>query len=221
VGAILRGVPRASFETDDFAAMRSYICFMDRLSTAIGKAFGWLILILTFGTCYEVFVRYALGNPTVWAYDLSYNMYGALFIMAGAYTLSRNAHVRGDVVYRLMMPRIQAALDLSLFILFFYPGVLALTVFGFFYAQESWRYHEVSVYSPADIPIFPLKILIPLAGLILLLQGLAEVFRCVLCLRTGAWPVRSADVDELETAIRHERDFAVRHHPASSKEALS
>jgi TRAP-type mannitol/chloroaromatic compound transport system permease small subunit len=196
--------------------MRSYINFMDRLSTAIGKAFGWLILILTFGTCYEVFVRYVLNNPTVWSYDLSYNMYGALFIMAGAYTLSRNAHVRGDVIYRLLKPRIQAAIDLLLYVVFFYPGVLALTVFGFFYAQESWHYHEVSVYSPVDIPIFPLKTLIPLAGFTLLLQGLAEVFRCLSCVRAGAWPARGEDVEELETAILHEREFAAHHQAANA-----
>jgi TRAP-type mannitol/chloroaromatic compound transport system permease small subunit len=191
--------------------MLAYIGFIDRISTAIGKAFGWFILIMTFGTSYEVFVRYGLDNPTIWAYDLSYNMYGALFIMAGAYTLSRNAHVRGDVIYRLWPARTQAAVDLTLYILFFYPGVLALTFAGYRYAGESWRYHEVSVYSPSDIPIFPLKTLIPVAGATLLLQGLAEVFRCIICLRTGQWPQRAQDVEELETAILHEREFAAKH----------
>jgi TRAP-type mannitol/chloroaromatic compound transport system permease small subunit len=188
--------------------MRDVISIIDRINSAIGKAFGWYILILTFGTSYEVFVRYVLSNPTVWSYDLSYNMYGALFIMAGAYTLSRSAHVRGDVVYRLMSPRTQAAIDLALYILFFYPGILALTFAGYIYAGESWRYHEVSVFSPADIPIFPLKTLIPVAGATLLLQGLAEVLRCIICLRTGQWPPRAEDVEELETAILHEREFA-------------
>jgi len=188
--------------------MLSVIGVIDRISTAIGKAFGWYILILTFGTCYEVFVRYVLDDPTVWSYDLSYNMYGALFFMAGAYTLSRNAHVRGDVVYRLWAPRIQATVDLTLYILFFYPGVLALTFAGYFYAGDSWRYHEVSVFSPADIPIFPLKTLIPVGGAMLLLQGFAEVLRCIICLRTGAWPPRAQDVEELETAILHERQFS-------------
>jgi TRAP-type mannitol/chloroaromatic compound transport system permease small subunit len=191
--------------------MLAYISVIDRVSTAIGKAFGWFILILTFGTCYEVFVRYALHDPTIWAYDLSYNMYGALFIMAGAYTLSRNAHVRGDVIYRVWPPRVQAGVDLLLFIIFFYPGVLALTFAGYRYAGESWRYQEVSVYSPSDIPIFPLKTLIPVAGVTLLLQGLAEVFRCIICLRTGAWPQRLQDVEELESAILHEREYAAQH----------
>jgi TRAP-type mannitol/chloroaromatic compound transport system permease small subunit len=191
--------------------MLAYISVVDRISTAIGKAFGWFILIMTFGTSYEVFVRYVLDNPTTWAYDLSYNMYGALFIMAGAYTLSRNAHVRGDVIYRLWPARVQASIDLALYVLFFYPGVLALTFAGYFYAGESWRYHEVSVYSPTDIPIYPLKTLIPVAGATLLLQGLAEVFRCIICLRTGQWPQRAQDVEELETAIIHEREFAAQH----------
>ncbi len=188
--------------------MLSVIGIIDRINTAIGKAFGWYILILTFGTCYEVFVRYVLDDPTVWSYDLSYNMYGALFFMAGAYTLSRNAHVRGDVVYRLWAPRIQATVDLTLYVLFFYPGVLALTFAGYLYAGDSWRYHEVSVFSPADIPIFPLKTLIPVGGAMLLVQGCAEVMRCIICLRTGEWPPRAQDVEELETAILHERQFA-------------
>lgn len=191
--------------------MLAYIGFVDRFSTAIGKAFGWFILIMTFGTSYEVFVRYGLDNPTVWAYDLSYNMYGALFVMAGAYTLSRNAHVRGDVIYRLWPARAQATIDLTLYILFFFPGVLALTFAGYRYAGESWRYMEVSVYSPSDIPIFPLKTLIPVAGATLLMQGLAEVFRCIICLRTGVWPQRAQDVEELETAILHEREFIAQH----------
>jgi TRAP-type mannitol/chloroaromatic compound transport system permease small subunit len=138
-------------------------------------------------------------------------MYGALFIMAGAYTLSRNAHVRGDVVYRMWPPRTQAGIDLLLFIIFFFPGVFALTLAGYRYAGESWHYQEVSVYSPSDIPIFPLKTLIPVAGVTLLLQGLAEVFRCIICLRTGTWPQRAQDVEELESAILHEREYAAKH----------
>jgi TRAP-type mannitol/chloroaromatic compound transport system permease small subunit len=191
--------------------MMKLILTIDRFNAALGKAFGWYILILTFGVAYEVFVRYVLSNPTIWAYDLSYNMYGALFIMAGAYTLGRNAHVRGDVVYRLLSPRTQAAIDLVLFIIFFFPGILALTFAGYRYAGESWHYHEVSVYSPADIPIFPLKTLIPLAGATLLLQGLAEVMRCIVCLRQGQWPPRLHDVEELESAIMHEREYAASH----------
>lgn len=186
--------------------MQAFILTIDRFSTAVGKAFAWYIVILTFGESYEVFVRYALNNPTTWAYDVSYNMYGALFFMAGAYTLARNGHVRGDVVYRLLKPRTQAAIDLVLYIAFFFPGVLALIYAGFEFAADSWRYHEVSVYSPADIPIFPLKTLIPAGGVMLFIQGLAELARCVVCLRQGEWPQRLHDVEELETAILHERE---------------
>ncbi|MGA8260004.1 MAG: TRAP transporter small permease subunit [Arenicellales bacterium] len=186
--------------------MQSLILTIDRFSTAVGKAFAWYIVILTFGESYEVFVRYALNDPTTWAYDVSYNMYGALFFMAGAYTLARNGHVRGDVVYRLLRPRTQASIDLALYIAFFFPGVIALAYAGYGFAADSWRYHEVSVYSPADIPIFPLKTLIPAGGVMLFIQGIGEVLRCILCLRRGEWPQRLHDVEELETAILHERE---------------
>jgi TRAP-type mannitol/chloroaromatic compound transport system permease small subunit len=198
--------------------MNKFILTIDRFNVGIGKAFGWYILILTIGGSYEVFVRYLLHDPTIWAYDLSYNMYGALFIMAGAYTLGRNAHVRGDVLYRLMPQRAQAGVDLVLFIFFFFPGILTLTIAGYFYAGESWGYHELSVYSPADIPIFPLKTLIPLAGLTLITQGIAEVCRCILCLKHGEWPPRLHDVEEMESAILHEREYAAKHpHEAAEK----
>jgi TRAP-type mannitol/chloroaromatic compound transport system permease small subunit len=191
--------------------MHTYISVVDRISTAIGKAFGWYILILTFGVSYEVFVRYVLRDPTIWAYDLSYNMYGALFIMGGAYALCRNVHVRGDVFYRKWSIRTQATVELLLYVIFFFPGIGALIYSGFEYAGDSWRYHEVSVYSPADIPIFPLKTLIPIAGVTLLFQGIAEVFRCIICLQTGEWPERLQDVEEMESAIMHEREYQAEH----------
>jgi TRAP-type mannitol/chloroaromatic compound transport system permease small subunit len=191
--------------------MQSFILTIDRFSTAVGKAFGWYIVILTFGESYEVFVRYVLNDPTIWAYDVSYNMYGALFFMAGAYTLARNAHVRADVVYRLLRPRVQAGIDLALYFAFFFPGIIALMYAGFEFASDSWRYHEVSVFSPSDIPIFPLKTLIPAGGVMLFVQGVAEVLRCVYCLRHGEWPQRLHDVEELETAILHEQESMKEH----------
>ena len=193
--------------------MQFFILTIDRFSTAVGKAFAWYILILTFGESYEVFVRYVVNDPTTWSYDVSYNMYGALFFMAGAYTLARNGHVRGDVVYRLLRPRVQAGIDLVLYLAFYFPGVIALMYAGFQYAAESWRYHEVSVFSPADIPIFPLKTLIPVGGAMLFVQGIAEVVRCVVCLRDGEWPPRLHDVEELETAILHEQEAIKAHGP--------
>jgi TRAP-type mannitol/chloroaromatic compound transport system permease small subunit len=194
----------------------TFILTIDRFSTAIGKSFAWFILILTFGESYEVFVRYALDNPTTWAYDVSYNMYGALFFMAGAYTLARHGHVRVDVFHRLLRPRVQAGIDLVLYIFFFFPGVIALVYAGWEYAAESWHYHEVAVSSPADIPIFPLKTLIPAGGVVLFVQGIAELARCIVCLRRGEWPPRLQDVEELETAILHEQETMRQHeHPGA------
>lgn len=186
--------------------MIRFLFFIDQLSAWVGKSFGWLILVLTLGTSYEVFVRYVLSRPTTWSFDISYIMYGALFLMAGAYTLSRNGHVRGDVIYRLWPARWQAGVDLALYIIFYFPGVLALIWAGWNFAALSVRFKEVSIFSPANIPVYPLKMLIPLAGFLLLAQGVAEALRCILCLRTGAWPQRLADVEEMETAILHSEE---------------
>jgi TRAP-type mannitol/chloroaromatic compound transport system permease small subunit len=185
--------------------MTKFLYFIDGLSTWVGKAFAWLILVLTLGISYEVFVRYVLRAPTTWAFDFSYINYGALFLMAGAYTLSRGGHVRGDVVYRLWRPRTQASVDLTLYIIFFLPAVFAFMYAGWPYAAFSIRFREVSIFSPAGIPIFPLKTLIPLAGLLLLFQGFAEIVRCIMCIRTGVWPQRLHDVEETESIILQEQ----------------
>ena len=185
--------------------MQRVLDFIERLSMWTGHAFAWCILILTFGGCYEVFVRYGLNAPTGWAYDISYIMYGALFLMAGAYTVSRNGHVRGDFLYRLWPPRVQASVDLVLYLTFYFPGVTALAYSGWHYARMSWRYKEVSVFSPAGVPVYPLKTLIPIAGALLFLQGIVELVRCVRCIRDGHWPPRMHDVEELETAVLNQR----------------
>lgn len=189
--------------------MNRLLFTIDLLSAWVGKAFGWCILALTFGMSYEVFVRYTLTAPTKWAFDFSYIMYGALFMMAGAYTLSRDAHVRGNFVYRMWRPRIQASVDLALYFLFFFPGIIALIVAGSEFAAYSWRFLEVSSSSPADIPVFPLKTIIPVAGVVMLLQGVAESIRCVICLRDGQWPRRMHDVEEIESILLHEREHGV------------
>ncbi len=186
--------------------MTRILHFIDRLSTWMGKAFAWCIVILTFSTSYEVFVRYVLNAPTVWAFDMSVQMYGALFMMGGAYTLSQNAHVRGDVVYRLLSKRKQAFIDLALYILFLAPGALALIYYGYGFASDSWFYKEVSWSSPARIQIYFFKTLIPIAGSLVLLQGIAEAIRCVSCIRTGEWPKRLSDVQETETMLMHEQE---------------
>jgi TRAP-type mannitol/chloroaromatic compound transport system permease small subunit len=185
--------------------MNRFLFFIDSLSTWVGKSFGWLILVLTLATSYEVFVRYVLRAPTTWAFDVSYITYGAMFLMAGAYTLSRNGHVRGDVVYRLWKPRTQAMMDLILYIIFFLPAVAAFIYAGWNYAQMSVRFREVSIFSPAGVPVFPLKALIPVTGVLLLLQGIAEIIRCVLCIRLGSWPQRLHDVEETESLILQEQ----------------
>lgn len=174
---------------------------IDQLSRMVGHAFAWCIVILTFGTSYEVFVRYVLNDPTSWAFDMSYLMYGGLFFMAGAYTLSRNGHVRGDFLYRMWRPRVQAIIELILYVLFFYPGVLALTFAGWAYGAEALKIREVSVNSPVGIPVWQLKLLIPFGGGLLALQGFAEVLRCLICIRDNRWPPRLHDVEELEDVL--------------------
>jgi len=174
---------------------------IDQLSKTVGHAFAWCIVILTLGTCYEVIVRYVFDNPTSWAFDMSYIMYGAVFYMAGAYTLSRGGHVRADMFYRLLGPKRQAAIELTLYVLFFFPGILALVVAGGAYGFESLRLREVSVNSPAGVPIWPLKMMIQCGAGLIALQGIAEVLRCLVCLRDGQWPTRLHDVEELEKQI--------------------
>jgi len=177
---------------------------IDQLSKTVGHAFAWCIVILTLGTCFEVFVRYALNDPTSWAFDLSYLMYGAVFYMAGAYTLSRGGHVRADMFYRKWPERTQAMVELVLYVLFFFPGILALVIAGGGYGLEAMRIREVSVNSPAGVPIWPLKMMIPVGGALIALQGFAEVLRCLVCLREGRWPARLHDVEELEQQILRE-----------------
>lgn len=181
--------------------MLAYIHFADRLSAWFGKAFAWLILVMAFGVGYEVFVRYVLNAPTSWAFDVSYIMYGTLFMMGGAYTLSLGGHVRGDFVYRLWQPRTQARVELVLYLLFFFPGVIALILAGWKYAARSWQYLEVSVNSPAGIPVFQFKTIIVAAGILLFLQGIAQVFRCIICIRTGEWVRAQEDIDETEVQL--------------------
>jgi TRAP-type mannitol/chloroaromatic compound transport system permease small subunit len=177
------------------------IYMIDQLSKSVGHAFAWCIVILTVGTCYEVTMRYLFNDPTSWAFDFSYLMYGAVFYMAGAYTLSRGGHVRADMFYRKWRPRTQAAVELTLYVLFFFPGILALVVAGGAYGFESMRLREVSVNSPAGVPIWPMKMMIQFGAGLIALQGLAEVLRCIVCLRTGDWVARLHDVEELETQI--------------------
>jgi TRAP-type mannitol/chloroaromatic compound transport system permease small subunit len=197
--------------------MTKFLFFIDSLSMWVGKAFGWLILVLTLGVSYEVLVRYVFRAPTTWAFDISYITYGALFLMAGAYALSRGGHVRADVLYRFWKPRTQAKMDLFLYLIFFLPAVAAWIYAGWNYAEMSIRFREVSIFSPAGVPVFPLKTLIPITGVLLLLQGFAEIIRCIFCIRDGAWPQRLHDVEETESLILQEQ----RIHAAEAEAAQS
>jgi TRAP-type mannitol/chloroaromatic compound transport system permease small subunit len=178
--------------------MQNILLRVDKISTWIGHAFSFLIVALALLITWEVFSRYALNNPHNWVFDVSNMLYGAFFMMAGAYTLAKNGHVRGDVLYSFFRPRTQATIDLVLYVAFFVPGVIALTYAGYFYAAESWAIGERSSVTADGPPIFPFKTVIPVAGAILLMQGAVEIVRCVICLKQGAWPSREADVEEVD-----------------------
>lgn len=178
--------------------MQKLLLFVDKVSTFVGHAFSWVIVVLTLQVSWEVFSRYALDDPHAWAFDAMIMLYGTLFMMAGAYTLAKNGHVRGDVLYGFFAPRTQATIDLVLYIVFFIPGVVALTYAGYYYAAESWAINEHSNVTADGPPIYPFKTVIPVAGVFLLLQGLVEIVRCVICLRQGEWPSREEDVEEVD-----------------------
>ncbi|VFR18303.1 TRAP-type C4-dicarboxylate transport system, small permease component [plant metagenome] len=178
--------------------MLKFLFAVDRLSTWVGKAFAWLIVILTLMIVWEVLARYFFSSPSAWAFDMQLMLYGTLFMMAGAYTLAKSGHVRGDILYGFFSPRTQATLDLILFILFFIPGVVAMVWAGWYFAAESIAIREHSSLMANGPPIYPFKAIIPFAGAVLLLQGFAEIGRCVLCLRDGAWPRREDDVEEVD-----------------------
>ena len=177
---------------------------IEELSIWVGRTFGWCILILTLSVAYEVFVRYVLNAPTVWAFDMMVQMYGALFLMAGPYALAQDSHVRADVIYRLLSVRWQARLDLILYICFFFPGMLALAWYGAEIAADSWRYKEVSWNSPARIQIYFFKTLIPLAAGLFIVQGIAECMRCYLALKTNRWLPRPKDAQETEDILQEQ-----------------
>ena len=178
--------------------MQKLLLTIDKVSTFVGQFFSWLIVALTVLISWEVFSRYALDRPHSWAFDVMIIMYGTLFMMAGAYTLAKAGHVRGDVLYGFFEPRTQATIVLILFIVFFIPGVFALTYAGYFYAAESWAIRESSTITAEGPPIYPFKTVLPLAGVFLLAQGIVEIIRCVICLKQGEWPSRAEDVQEVD-----------------------
>jgi TRAP-type mannitol/chloroaromatic compound transport system permease small subunit len=178
--------------------MQKLLLTIDKISTFVGQAFSWLIVALTLMITWEVFSRYVLDAPHSWAFDVMIILYGTLFMMAGAYTLAKAGHVRGDVLYGFFEPRTQATIDLILFVLFFIPGVFALTYAGYYFAAESWAVNEHSSITASGPPIYPFKTMLPLAGGFLLLQGIVEIIRCVICIQQGQWPSREQDVEEVD-----------------------
>ncbi len=183
--------------------MERALIWIDKLNTWVGRTFAWSILLLVFVVCYEVFSRYLFRAPTKWAFDASYMLYGLLFMTAGAYALSRNAHVRGDFLYRNWAPRRQAIMDLVLYIIFYFPGILALCWAGTIEADRAWTTNERSN-SPATWPLAPFKTIIPIVGVLMFLQGIVETIRCIQCIHTGIWPRRLRDVEEMEKKILEE-----------------
>jgi TRAP-type mannitol/chloroaromatic compound transport system permease small subunit len=178
--------------------VQRFLLFVDNVSTWCGKIFAWLIIVLTVVVCAEVFKRYILNAPTAWIFDATNMLYGTLFMMCGAYTLAQNGHVRGDFLYGSMRPRLQATLDLALYLIFFLPGITALLYAGYDFARDSWLIREHSSVTASGPPIYQFKAIIPIAGALVLLQGLAEIVRCVICLRTGEWPARLKDAEEID-----------------------
>ena len=178
--------------------MQNILLFIDKVSSWVGQAFAWLIVALTLLISWEVFSRYILNQPNPWSFDLMIMMYGTAFMMAGAYTLAKNGHVRGDVLYGFFPPRLQAGLDLVLYFVFFIPGVTALVWAGYTYAAESLAINEHSTLTANGPPLYPFKMVIPISGALLLLQGVVEIVRCIVCLREGEWPARVKDVEEVD-----------------------
>lgn len=176
--------------------MKKYLFMIDRISAWSGKAVAWGVVLLTLIVCYDVAARYIFNAPTQWGFDIAYILFGTGFMIAGAYTLSRNGHVRADLMYRTLQPRTQAVMDLILYFLFFLPGVAALAYAGVDFTKVSWAMKEVSSVTSAGTPIYPFKLVIPVAGVLLLLQAAAEIARCIICIRTGEWPQRLHDVEE-------------------------
>jgi len=178
--------------------VQKFLHTIDAISTWTGKTVAWLIIALMTVVCLEVFKRYILNAPTAWIFDAENMLYGTFFMLAGAYTLAQNAHVRGDFLYSSMRPRLQAWLDLVLYLVFFIPGIAALIYAGYYYTADSWHIAEHSTVTADGPPVYHFKSMIPLAGILVMLQGIAEVVRCVVCIKTGEWPTRLHDVTEID-----------------------
>jgi TRAP-type mannitol/chloroaromatic compound transport system permease small subunit len=178
--------------------MQKLLLAADKLSTWVGHLFAWLIVALTLLVTWEVISRKFFDSPHAWVFDAQIMLYGVMFMMAGAYTLAAKGHVRGDVLYGFFHPRVQATIDLILYLVFFIPGIVALVWAGWVFFLESWAIRERSSIMSEGPPIYPFKFFIPVAGALILLQGTAEIIRCIVCLKRGEWPPRLGDVEEVD-----------------------
>ena len=196
--------------------MQRFLFAIDRLSAWTGKAISWLVLVSTLLISYDIAMRYLskpLGDPihAIWftynySYDMAYYLYAILFMIGGAYALSRSQHVRGDIFYKNWPVKVQGAVDLVLYIFAFYPGIIAMVSVGAQWAAYSWSIQERSFTSGSAPPLYPLKMVVPIAGALMAIQGIAEVIRAYQALRTGVWPPRLADVEETETILARQSE---------------
>jgi TRAP-type mannitol/chloroaromatic compound transport system permease small subunit len=202
--------------------MQRLLFSIDRLSAWSGKTISWVVLLSTALISYDVLMRY-LSKPfattpvvgdfirSIWftynySYDMSYYMYAILFMIGGAYALSRAQHVRGDIFYRRWSVKTQAKVDLFLYLFAFFPGILAMVSIGAQWAAASWAIHERAFTSAAAPPLYPLKTVIPIAAGLMAIQGVAETIRSYQAWRTGVWPQRLSDVEETETILARQSE---------------
>jgi TRAP-type mannitol/chloroaromatic compound transport system permease small subunit len=172
------------------------IRIIDAISAWSGRITAWLILPLIAAMTYEVVIRY-VATPTQWAYDTSYMLYGAMFMLGAAYTLYRGAHIRTDFLYQKWSVRTQATVDALCYLLLFFPGIAVFLWLGGEFAWNSWLRDERTVGSSWMPIIYPLKAVIPVAAALLLLQGVAEFLKCIHALRTGRWLATPRSLDEV------------------------
>jgi TRAP-type mannitol/chloroaromatic compound transport system permease small subunit len=150
-----------------------------------GRLFCWLVVPLIAGLTYEVFVRYLFHAPTLWAYDVAYMLYGSHFMLGAAYTLYKAGHIRTDFFFANWSTRTRGWIDTVSYLFFFFPGMIALFLFGFEEARQSWSTLETSDASPWRPPLYPFKTVIPVTGALLFLQGVSEFLKSAYAARTG------------------------------------
>lgn len=169
---------------------------LDQINLWAGKIIGWLIIPMVLSLVYEVVARYVFNAPTIWAYDMTYMLYGTFFMVGAGYTLMRGGHIRTDMLYAAWSPRTQGAVDAACYVLFFFPAIIAFLWVTWPYFLGSFLRGERVVSSPWMPVIYPLKFMMPLTCALLLVQGIAELLRSVHAMRTGLWLPRPNPANE-------------------------